>query len=147
MSDYTKMGFEKEVCSRCGGTGHYSWCQAYGSKCFKCLGTGYALSKRGTAGMNYYIESLHKDLSDIKIGDYIRFSVGSKWSLFEGVEDDELNPGRITIKTHRSTLGTYPGTKIMSVVNDDEMTEKQIEAIRYQTRLTKSGKEAKNILK
>jgi len=28
------------VCGRCGGTGHYSFCQMYGTTCFGCSGTG-----------------------------------------------------------------------------------------------------------
>jgi hypothetical protein len=27
-----------ETCSRCGGSGHYSFCPMYGTKCFKCSG-------------------------------------------------------------------------------------------------------------
>lgn len=27
-------------CSRCGGSGHYSYCQMYGTRCFKCGGSG-----------------------------------------------------------------------------------------------------------
>lgn len=30
----------RQVCSRCGGGGHYSYCQMYGTKCFKCRGKG-----------------------------------------------------------------------------------------------------------
>lgn len=30
----------RETCSRCGGSGRYSWCQMYGDKCFKCGGKG-----------------------------------------------------------------------------------------------------------
>lgn len=30
----------RETCSRCGGSGRYSWCQMYGDKCFKCAGKG-----------------------------------------------------------------------------------------------------------
>lgn len=32
--------FETEACSRCGGSGQYSYCQMYGSRCFKCAGSG-----------------------------------------------------------------------------------------------------------
>jgi rRNA maturation protein Nop10 len=30
----------RETCSRCGGSGRYSWCQMYGDTCFKCGGKG-----------------------------------------------------------------------------------------------------------
>ncbi len=29
-----------EVCGRCGGSGHYSYCPMYGTTCFKCMGCG-----------------------------------------------------------------------------------------------------------
>lgn len=34
-----------EGCTRCGGYGQYSYCQMYGSTCFKCGGTGYQKAK------------------------------------------------------------------------------------------------------
>ena len=34
-----------KVCSRCGGTGNYSWNQRDGSRCFGCGGSGYVLPK------------------------------------------------------------------------------------------------------
>lgn len=33
------------ACSRCGGGGHYSYCQQYGTKCFKCHGSGKQLPR------------------------------------------------------------------------------------------------------
>jgi len=41
------MQFETESCSRCGGTGHYSYCSAHGTICFKCKGSGKQLSRAG----------------------------------------------------------------------------------------------------
>lgn len=34
-----------KVCSRCGGTGNYSWNQRDGSRCFGCGGSGYTLPR------------------------------------------------------------------------------------------------------
>lgn len=33
------------VCSRCGGGGHYSYCQMYGTRCFQCGGSGKVATK------------------------------------------------------------------------------------------------------
>lgn len=38
---------ETQPCSRCGGSGEYSYCQMYGRMCFKCSGNGRQLTKRG----------------------------------------------------------------------------------------------------
>lgn len=38
------LGF-KEPCSRCGGSGNYSWCAMYGTVCFGCKGTKFKAAK------------------------------------------------------------------------------------------------------
>lgn len=43
-----RYGFPIESCSRCGGSGRYSWCQAYLDRCFRCSGSGIAIA-RGAA--------------------------------------------------------------------------------------------------
>lgn len=43
-----KLQYHRETCSRCGGTGHYSYCSAYGTMCFKCNGSGNQISKIGS---------------------------------------------------------------------------------------------------
>ena len=64
--------FETETCSRCGGSGHYSYCQAYGTTCFRCSGRKQTYTKRGAAALAFY-ESLCKVRADsLKIGDVIR---------------------------------------------------------------------------
>lgn len=42
------VGFPLVDCYRCGGTGHYSYCEKYGSTCFACEGRGAAI-RRGKA--------------------------------------------------------------------------------------------------
>lgn len=34
-----------ETCSRCGGSGHYSYCDMYGTRCFKCAGSGLQMPR------------------------------------------------------------------------------------------------------
>ena len=43
-----KLKYHRETCSRCGGTGQYSYCSAYGTMCFKCNGSGNQISKIGS---------------------------------------------------------------------------------------------------
>jgi hypothetical protein len=50
-SSTTKL--ETEICSRCLGTGSYSWCPQYGSKCFRCAGRKRTLTDRGEAALNW----------------------------------------------------------------------------------------------
>jgi hypothetical protein len=38
-----------EPCSRCGGSGHYSYCQRFGTTCFKCGGKGIQRTRAAKA--------------------------------------------------------------------------------------------------
>jgi len=49
----TKQPLETRVCTRCGGTGQYSYCSMYGSTCFKCGGAGHLFTARGQAANDY----------------------------------------------------------------------------------------------
>ncbi|QWY83595.1 hypothetical protein [Rhizobium phage RHph_X2_26] len=40
---------ERETCTRCGGSGNYSYCESYGHKCFKCEGTGKQMPSAAVA--------------------------------------------------------------------------------------------------
>lgn len=66
--------WEKTSCSRCGGSGRYSWCEMYGDKCFKCHGSGKQLTKRGEAALAWYRNRLEVPASEIRPDDYIRTS-------------------------------------------------------------------------
>jgi len=45
----TTLRYESKTCGRCGGSGHYSYCQSYGTTCFSCRGRKTVLSKAGAA--------------------------------------------------------------------------------------------------
>ncbi len=42
------LGFPLVTCYRCGGSGHYSSCEMYGTTCFDCAGKGVVI-RRGKA--------------------------------------------------------------------------------------------------
>lgn len=42
-----KLVYEMVTCSRCGGSGHYSYCQMHGTVCFKCGGRKRVASRAG----------------------------------------------------------------------------------------------------
>jgi len=70
----TTERFERETCSRCGGSGSYSWCQRYGSTCFKCGGKKEVLTKRGAAAAARMNALLSRPYSEVQVGDTIRMS-------------------------------------------------------------------------
>jgi len=64
-----KLGFECVTCSRCGGTGQYSYNSRTGTTCFQCLGAKIVRTKRGRAAYTRYTNSLSVPLADIVVGD------------------------------------------------------------------------------
>lgn len=64
--------FESKPCSRCGGSGQYSYCQSHGTRCFGCGGRGWQFTKRGAAAHAMYAESLKTPAGEIVVGQRIR---------------------------------------------------------------------------
>lgn len=79
--------FETQECSRCGGTGRYSWCQKYGDRCFKCAGSGRQFSKRGEAARSWYVQRLSVPVTELKPGDRVwdESVMGSAWRTVKSV--------------------------------------------------------------
>lgn len=63
-----KFLFEIETCTRCHGSGKFSYCQDYGDTCFKCRGNGAVLTKRGQVAQAYYVSLCEIPVSEVKIG-------------------------------------------------------------------------------
>lgn len=62
---------ETVVCSRCGGTGHYSYNSMTGTVCFKCGGRKKVLTKRGSAANEFLRKLRSKQAKDIVAGEEI----------------------------------------------------------------------------
>src|SRR3954452_7150611 len=85
--------FEAESCSRCGGSGHYSYCQSHGTRCFKCGGHGLTLTKRGALAQNVYNELLKINAEDIQPGmkvmsDALPGFTSAAWHVVKSIELD-----------------------------------------------------------
>ena len=66
-----KLLFEAKVCSRCGGCGNYSFNLMHGTRCFKCGGRGWVLTKRGRVAQEFYGWLRERKLSQLQPGDVI----------------------------------------------------------------------------
>jgi len=66
-----KLLFESKTCSRCGGSGNFSWCQSHGSTCFGCRGDGVVLTKRGKAAQVWLNAKKRCSLDKVGIGEWI----------------------------------------------------------------------------
>jgi uncharacterized protein YuzE len=127
--------FEKEVCSRCAGTGQHSWCQMYGSRCFKCNGLGETLTKKGAAARAYLDKISEVKASELAEGDLI-VDYGAK----RVVKSVSILDGKTVIETSRVTFDTSSDTLFVTY---RDRASKIKEALAYQESLTKTGKPRK----
>lgn len=161
--------FEYETCSRCGGSGSYSYCQRYGTVCFKCSGARETLTARGSEAQRYLNELLSLPLSAIKPGMTVRdinVTVGGtpfhEWckviaitpydashnrSLVNGVMvswEGEFFTMETETKRGRSSHCGLKADHMFRVLADKETKQAAIEkALAYQETLTKAGKPRK----
>ena len=86
--------FDTEPCSRCGGTGQYSFNQVDGTRCYGCSGTGAKIVRKHAAMAREWAEALRKVkqpiVSDIEPGDMI--ARHGKWVTVERIDVDKSIP-------------------------------------------------------
>jgi len=139
--------FESVTCGRCLGSGHYSYCQRYGTRCFKCAGQTYVLTKRGAAAAAYLRELLSKPASELTPGMKVRESsvtiggdVYTKWFEVVAVKPDELNPGKLNVLLDGLSIGAVSPTTMFRVAATKEVKQAAFaKALEYQATLTKAG--------
>ena len=152
------VNFERETCTRCGGTGKYSFNLKDGDMCYGCKGTGMKLTKRGAAAAAYA-----REISEVTIEAAINggfeftvniFGKNIRVATTEFVPAEEsgfasLNPvtgeyERFAVyscfdKNGKGLITGPANTPVRRVITAD-MVE-QVEA--YQASLTKAGKVSK----
>lgn len=153
MQEKTSV-FEKETCTRCGGSGNYSWNAVSGSRCFRCHGSGETYTRRGGAARAFFLASLEKPVGEIQVGDSVLASIGmtgtKKWFKVESITI-EHQTAKILLtrpsKRYDHALHAPATSTIASVRNEAERLEKLEQAKAYQDTLTKTGKVAKKFTK
>jgi hypothetical protein len=115
-------GFSVEDCTRCHGTGKYSFNQVDGDKCYGCNGSGLKLTRKAAKAWKAYQEAAEAAMvstcGEAKVGD--RIKVGGmmttyRWMTIANVEDDHLNAGRIMFTTTKGNRMTVePGMKCLN---------------------------------
>ena len=112
--------YETRECNRCGGSGRYSYCTAYGDRCFGCGGTGRAATARGQRQKAAWDALLSVPASEIAVGDMIWMP---KWCTVVGIEPDTLNgEGRIRFLLKNGSSYTTHGASLVKrhpIVNAD----------------------------
>ena len=156
---------ETEVCGRCGGSGHYSYCQMYGTRCFGCHGSGKKYTKRGFAALQYLKGLLSKRYDQVAVGDTIKAggctNSGVPYDMWAKVVeirhyDNSRNSGSINgvpmvmrsdlleIQTNKVTVcGVAPESIVECLHKTDFVLETAKQAKAYEATLTKTGKPRK----
>lgn len=149
--------FEHETCSRCCGTGNYSYNPISGSRCFGCGGIGYKLTKRGRAAQNFLNAMRQIPMENFQIGDLIRFDglSGSKWEKIVSIEFmngeqagyvNRPDLQCVCIKTNNIGMTGFVGTKYTKGFTAEQKQQQVADALEYQETLTKTGKPRKQKL-
>lgn len=151
-----KALFENVTCTRCGGTGNYSYCSMYGTRCFKCAGNGVNLTKRGKAAQMFLNELREIPVEELKVGDTIHcdsFMSGRAWfgrvvSITDQPSSTLSNgqpAGRVfAIVSEHPTCGGMNqhvphGGSVRKGWTAEEKAAQVAQALAYQATLTKAG--------
>ncbi len=136
----TRQMLETEVCSRCGGSGRHSYCQSWGTVCFRCQGVKRTLTKRGAAASKHLRQLRSKKLPDIRPGDSVRVD----WPKVYWANVQAILPqaeGGFTMECEGIRFAGLTSDSVFRVRQSrEEATETLRQALEYQDSLTKQGK-------
>jgi ribosomal protein L40E len=143
--------FENVTCTRCGGTGKYSWNPIELDRCRKCGGSGFCFTKRGQAAFQHYLASQNVAVEELEAGMFIWDTIkNNRWVRIESIGRSAscaiLNGQHvhyIEIETSRATHCVFPETTVRAVKNEEQRKQQLAQALEYQATLTKTGKPAK----
>jgi hypothetical protein len=157
--------FENETCSRCGGSGQYSYCQRYGTTCFKCAGLTVTLTKRGTAAQVYYRSLLSKPVSELQPGMIIQtdgITMGgdlyTTWATITEIKPDTTFYNGVQLAHYRNIMCTTKRGEVHSIgvpitskfrvaATVAVKAEAYRKALEYQLSLNKQGRPDKVLAK
>lgn len=151
-----KSMFETKTCSRCGGSGKYSWNAMTGYTCFGCRGSGEQLTKRGQAAQQYFKDLRSAKLHELVPGDMVTLDIGlmeARWQDCKFVRCDAAQEdrgcGRFLPDGSVEWLASYvfltPSGKEYSISNDGSYVvlrkptiAMRDEALAFQSKVTKT---------
>lgn len=154
---------ETTECSRCGGTGRYSYNQMHGSRCYGCGGSGKKHTRRGAEAFRFLEALRSKPAADFQPGDLMRydmFTPGGSARIFVTVTSVSPSQAKVfidgkpsetpsvTIEGEHAKLGkvrmTTSADKMIRQGFDSETKQAQLaRTIAYQATLTVKGKVSK----
>ncbi|MFP3709693.1 hypothetical protein SB783_37400 [Paraburkholderia sp. SIMBA_009] len=142
---------ETVTCSRCGGTGKFSYNAMDGDRCYGCHGAGKKYTKRGAVAAAYLKSLRQVHAADVKPGDSIRVA-GVVGARFYRVLDVKIGrakdqgcysrDGEYTqVKIECDGITTFEGVEslIVKAFTKEEMRAQLEKAVAFQATLTKAG--------
>lgn len=156
--------FEYETCSRCHGSGRFSFCERFRDVCFKCSGNGVALTKRGEAAQRYYSQLCTKMAKNLTVGEVVRAETisnnGQQRIAYQAtvtaiLEKEpivsvfgESSRALLVVHNHpKMGRGSILGGEDMEFFTYSNKAENLVKAKEYQATLTKAGKPSKRAVK
>jgi hypothetical protein len=134
--------FEHRPCTRCGGSGNYSYCQMYGTTCFGCGGSGAQLTKRGKVAQVWLTEKRKVKVAELKVGDEFWFDsiFGPGWVKVTEPWTAEANQiVGIDKKGQSVAYGNSGGEMVRKRMTNEQARALKAEALAFQATLTKAG--------
>jgi hypothetical protein len=145
-----KLLFENVTCSRCAGSGHYSYCQIYGTTCFKCAGDGVTLTARGKAAQAWLTARRKKPGREVVVGDTVLIDgipgfSASKWAKVTEITGTGAEHKMVTVDKRGETLALngFWDSAVRVAMSKEAAAILKTEALAYQATLTKAGTVAK----
>jgi hypothetical protein len=141
---------ETKTCSRCGGSGHYSYCQMYGTICFLCKGKKEILTKRGAAASDFLHKLRSKPAADLVAGEKVQYSgitmAGATfhaWGVVESIVANEDGTLKIHVEDKKYGGCLYsnanPAELWRVAQTKEQVAETFRQAMEYQATLTQTG--------
>ena len=153
-----ETAFETTTCSRCCGSGKYSFNLIHGSRCYGCGGSGKVLTKRGKAAQKWFRDAISRPAREVPVGWLVWWpdvsAMGkSKWvTVADSSEPHQIGtsgngePLMVVdfITMSGSKCGVSPDTLVRAVESIAQRDAVLQQAIAYQETLNpNTGKPAK----
>ena len=132
ITQTSKAGFEVEPCTRCAGSGHFSYCEMYGTRCFQCAGRKEKYTDRGHAAFARFKLSLQLPAGGFQPGMFIKDDMTGRWHEVVTVRVENHN---CVLKCEKYEFSCHIHTMVRKAWSDAEKQEKLKAALEYQKTL------------
>lgn len=122
-----KYGFPIVTCSRCHGTGNFSFNLEDGTTCFKCNGSGHMVAKKALPAWEAFRiaarKMTQKQWGEVELGDVVKYYNKPYEVIALEVADEPIN--NTDIYTMTATLRINDEVKVISTLSNTYTTLKQ----------------------